>query len=98
MRAALQPRVLAPRAVKAQGEQPTAPHTAAIGKGNPLFSPDGRHAVYRARVGDSSVVVVDGKEQKIYDLILTEIAFLSASEIQYFAIKDNKVYRVNSRI
>jgi hypothetical protein len=57
---------------------------------------------YAARVGDRQVTVVDGKEGKQYDNIVTvgggRIIFDSADGLHYLAVEDDEIYLVEERI
>jgi hypothetical protein len=57
---------------------------------------------YAARIGNKQFVVVDGKEKKEYDDIVTDkggrIVFDKFDRVQYFAIKNKEIYLVEDKI
>ncbi len=62
-------------------------------------SPDSRRVAYAAQEGDEGFVVVDGKEGKKYDGIVTLIIFDSSDSLHYLALKgSNSIYLVEERI
>jgi uncharacterized membrane protein len=69
---------------------------------NFIVSPDSKRVAYEAQVGNNWFVVVDGKEEKQYDGIVTigegRIIFDSADSIHYLALKGNKIYLVEEAV
>ncbi len=68
-----------------------------------VVSPDSKHVAYGARVGGKCFVVVDGREGKKYDAIVSigggRIIFDSPDSLHYLAIKkDNEIYLVQENI
>jgi hypothetical protein len=65
-------------------------------------SPDSQRVAYVAQLGDKQFVVVDGKEGKQYDNIITmgggRIVFDSADSFHYLARKGADVYLLEERI
>jgi hypothetical protein len=62
-----------------------------------VFSPDGAHIIYRAQTGGGQTVVIDGQEEKVYDLILSGIKFESPGRLHYLAVKDEIIYLVGRK-
>lgn len=63
--------------------------------GNPIFSPDSRHIVYRVNNENAhqSFLVIDGKEGIAYDKILTNIKFSpDSSKVVYGVRKGNELW------
>ena len=65
-------------------------------------SPDSKRVAYVAKAGDKWFAVVDGKEGKQYDSILTlqggGIVFDSSDRLHYLACKGNSIYLVEEII
>ena len=65
-------------------------------------SPDSKRVAYAAGVGDKWFVVVDGKEEKQYDGIVTigggRIVFDSSDSLHYLALKGKGIFLVEERI
>jgi len=68
----------------------------------PVFSPDSRHVAYVAQSGKGQCVVVDGREGKGYDSIVTigggTALFDSPRTFRYLAVKQKEIYSVEERI
>jgi hypothetical protein len=66
-----------------------------------VFSPDGRHLVYTAQIRDKWCVVVNGKERKLYDKILSfkgRVVFESADSFHYVAQQGSNIYLVEETL
>ncbi len=67
-----------------------------------VFSPDGKHVAFAAKLGDKWSVALDGKEGKQYDGIITtfggKITFDSATTLRYIAVEGGKVYLVEEKL
>ena len=61
------------------------------------FSPDSKRVAYVAKAGLKYLVVVDGKEGKLYDSIL-KIVFDASDRLHYLASKGNTIYLVEETI
>jgi hypothetical protein len=65
-------------------------------------SPDSRRLAYVAWAGDKRFVVVDGKQEKQYDGIITKgvgtVIFDFPDSLHYLAIKGKSIYLVEARI
>ena len=65
-------------------------------------SPDSKRVAYGAKVGNKWFVVVDGKEGKQYDKVVTEgcgrIIFDSSDRFHYFALNGSSIYFVDETI
>ncbi|HDQ00517.1 MAG TPA: hypothetical protein ENN22_15225 [bacterium] len=65
-------------------------------------SPDSRRVAYAAKAGNKWFVVVDGKEEKQYDGIVTlgggRVIFDSPDSLHYLAFKGSSIYLVEERI
>ncbi len=66
------------------------------------ISPDNTRVAYTAQDGNKEFVVVDGKEEKQYDGIITfvggRIVFDSPDTLHYLAVKGNRIYLIEERI
>ena len=67
-----------------------------------IFSPDSRHVAYEAQVGDKWCMVVNGRQGKKYDSIISsqgaQITFDSPTTFQYLATRDINIYLVQEKI
>lgn len=66
-----------------------------------VFSPDGRHLAYTAQIRDKWCVVVDGKERKLYDKILSfkgRVIFDSEDAFHYVAQGGGNIYLVEEAL
>ncbi len=65
-------------------------------------SPDSKRVAYAAQVGKKWLVVVDGKEGKQYDGIVTigggKIVFDTPTNLHYLALKGDSIYLVEEMI
>ena len=61
-----------------------------VGEGGIIFSPDNQHIAYMAGSGNKMFVVVDGKQGKKYDTIVStgvgDVSFDSPRDLHYIAI------------
>lgn len=65
--------------------------------GHPVFSPDSKRVVYKAKKGATGakwLIVVNGKEVAEYHRIGDHLTFGSDGILEYIAWKDNSLYRV----
>ena len=64
----------------------------------PTFSPDSRHVLFIAPIGNSQAVVVDETEGNLYDKIMSKIVFDSPTRFHYIARKSNGFYLVEEEL
>jgi hypothetical protein len=69
-----------------------------VGYDTLTFSADSQRLAYTVQIGEKFCVVVDGKQGKLYDGIITsrggKLIFDSEANLRYLAVEGNKIYKV----